>query len=243
MWCQAPVPCLCQLCVDCAAASAARRARRRCRGRRGEDRLPRRASRPACARQQPRRRRRDFSAASARRRSPSARARPGTAESWPPSQWTCSPSTCTRGLSIASLTLRPWSTTFATTCMTAPRSRTEPALPSTSRGSPSLDTTDGDIMLVSLVPGFGACPPGWRSYSPSMLFMWMPVPGTTTPEPAPVDEDSDAAFPSASMAEMASSRPATRPPARRIARACARRLKASSPTRGAAQARRDRAHA
>ena len=57
-------------------------------------------------------------------------------------------------------------------------------------------------MLVSLVPGFGACPPGWRSYSPSMLFMWMPVPGTTTPEPAPVDEDSDAAFPSASMAEM-----------------------------------------
>ena len=32
--------------------------------------------------------------------------------------------------------------------------------------------------------------------------MWMPVPGTTTPEPAPVDDDSDAAFPSASMAEM-----------------------------------------
>ena len=43
--------------------------------------------------------------------------------------------------------------------------------------------------------------PATRSYSPSMLFSWMPVPGTITPEPEPVDEESDAAFPSASTAE------------------------------------------
>ena len=34
-----------------------------------------------------------------------------------------------------------------------------------------------------------------------MLFSWMPVPGTITPEPEPVDEDSEAALPSASTAE------------------------------------------
>ena len=34
-----------------------------------------------------------------------------------------------------------------------------------------------------------------------MLFSWMPVPGTITPEPEPVDDESDAAFPSASTAE------------------------------------------
>ena len=32
--------------------------------------------------------------------------------------------------------------------------------------------------------------------------MWIPVPGTTTPEPAPVEDDKDAAFPFASIAEM-----------------------------------------
>ena len=57
-------------------------------------------------------------------------------------------------------------------------------------------------MLVSRVPGAGAWPPGWRSYSPSMLFRWIPVPGTMTPEPEPVDAESDAALPSASTAEM-----------------------------------------
>jgi hypothetical protein len=35
-----------------------------------------------------------------------------------------------------------------------------------------------------------------------MLFMWMPVPGTITPEPAPVDAVSDAAFPRSSTTEM-----------------------------------------
>ena len=31
-----------------------------------------------------------------------------------------------------------------------------------------------------------------------MLFRWMPVPGTMTPEPQPVEEESDAALPSTS---------------------------------------------
>ena len=35
-----------------------------------------------------------------------------------------------------------------------------------------------------------------------MLFIWMPVPGTITPEPEPVDADSEAALPEASTTEM-----------------------------------------
>ena len=50
-------------------------------------------------------------------------------------------------------------------------------------------------MLVSREPGFASAPAGLRSYSPSMLFRWMPVPGTITPEPEPVDAVSDAALP------------------------------------------------
>ena len=57
-------------------------------------------------------------------------------------------------------------------------------------------------MLVRRVPGCKRRPGGFRSYSPSMLFMWMPVPGTMTPEPAPVDAVSDAAFPRSSTTEM-----------------------------------------
>ena len=50
-------------------------------------------------------------------------------------------------------------------------------------------------MLVSRVPGRASPPAGLRSYSPSMLFMWIPVPGTITPEPEPVEAVIDAAFP------------------------------------------------
>ena len=78
--------------------------------------------------------------------------------------------------------------------MIAPRRRTEPALPTTRRGPSAPTTTVGAIMLVSRRPGV-AGPPATRSYSPSMLFSWMPVPGTITPEPEPVDEESDAALP------------------------------------------------
>ena len=35
-----------------------------------------------------------------------------------------------------------------------------------------------------------------------MLFRWIPVPGTMTPEPAPVDAVSEAAFPRSSTTEM-----------------------------------------
>ena len=35
-----------------------------------------------------------------------------------------------------------------------------------------------------------------------MLFRWMPVPGTITPEPEPADAESEAAFPAASTTEM-----------------------------------------
>src|SRR2546426_3886617 len=84
--------------------------------------------------------------------------------------------------------------------MIAPRRRTDPALPTTSRGPSSPTTTVGAIMLVSRLPGV-AGPPATRSYSPSMLFRWMPVPGTITPEPEPVDAETDAAFPAASTAE------------------------------------------
>ena len=66
--------------------------------------------------------------------------------------------------------------------MIAPRSRTEPALPTTSRGRPSRSTIDGAIIDVNRAPAFVA--PA-RSNSPSMLFRWIPVPGTTTPEPDP----------------------------------------------------------
>ena len=46
-------------------------------------------------------------------------------------------------------------------------------------------------MLVSRRPG-AAGPPATRSYSPSMLFRWIPVPGTITPEPEPVEDESEA---------------------------------------------------
>ena len=78
--------------------------------------------------------------------------------------------------------------------MIAPRSRTEPALPTTSRGPSAPTTIVGAIMLVSRRPELAGAP-ATRSYSPSMLLSWMPVPGTITPEPEPVDDESDAAFP------------------------------------------------
>src|SRR5437764_1380427 len=90
-----------------------------------------------------------------------------------------------RGRSIASPTSSPWPTTLFTIWRIAPRSRTEPALPTTSRGSSSRSTMDGAIMLVRRMPGHGLT--ATRSYSPSMLFRCTPVPGTITPDPAPVD--------------------------------------------------------
>ena len=85
--------------------------------------------------------------------------------------------------------------------MIAPRSRIEPALPDDEPGAPvARATIDGAIMLVSRRPGRGM-PSETRSYSPSMLFRWMPVPGTITPDPEPVDVESDAALPRASTTD------------------------------------------
>ena len=57
-------------------------------------------------------------------------------------------------------------------------------------------------MLVSRMPGTSVSEATLRSVSPSMLFRWTPVPGTTTPEPQPVEQVSEAAFPSASSTLM-----------------------------------------
>src|SRR3954462_9852207 len=123
-----------------------------------------------------------------------------SAGSCPPSQCrTSSSSRCTRGLPIASSTDKLCATTFTTTCNTAPRRRSEPALPATTCGVPPRSTSDGLIADESRAPGRGFRA---MSNSPIMLFMWMPVPGTTIPEPAPVDAVSATALPRPSMTEM-----------------------------------------
>ena len=45
-------------------------------------------------------------------------------------------------------------------------------------------------------------PSGFRSSSPSMLFTWTPVPGTTRPEPVPFEQVTDAQHPPPSIAVM-----------------------------------------
>ena len=70
---------------------------------------------------------------------PSSSSASATPSGQPPSTWTVSPSTWSRGREIASSTARPWRTTPATTWRIAPASRTEPALPTTSRGSSSVE--------------------------------------------------------------------------------------------------------
>ena len=55
-------------------------------------------------------------------------------------------------------------------------------------------------MLVSRSAGRSV--PLTRSSSPSMLFKWMPVPGTITPELEPSEQVREAAFPHESTTEM-----------------------------------------
>ena len=164
---------------------------------------PRRAS-PAAAsvavRAAPRRRscrrRRGCGAASGRRRSPIASSRSSSAASKPPSQWTCGSSTCTRGASIASATPRPCATTFDD------HLHDRAAQPHRARAADdeprAVGADDDRRRHHARQPATRRrpAPPATRSYSPSMLFSWMPVPGTITPEPEPVDDESDAAFPS-----------------------------------------------
>ena len=81
--------------------------------------------------------------------------------------------------------------------------RLEPALPSTSSTSPSRVTIDGAIMLGIRRPaGWLWKPSGLRSSSPMTLFRWMPVPGTTTPDPSPFVQVTEHALPCESSTEM-----------------------------------------
>ena len=67
---------------------------------------------------------------------------------------------------------------------------------------PSSSTTVGAIIDGSRRPG--GCvnqPAGERSCSPIMLLTWMPVPGTTIPEPSPLVVVTAHAQPSASSTE------------------------------------------
>src|SRR6266566_989718 len=101
-----------------------------------------------------------------------------------------------RGWAIALPTSMPCTVAFNTICRIAPRRRTDPALPTTRRGRPPSSTTDGAIMLVNrrpIAPLWLRRPTGLRSYSPSMLLRWMPVPGTITPAPEPFEAVSEAA--------------------------------------------------
>ena len=71
-------------------------------------------------------------------------------------------------------------------------------------------------------------PSGLRSSSPMMLLRWIPVPGTTTPEPSPFVHVTAHAIPSASITEMCVVEPSVKPriAERRDERRRARRLRA-----------------
>ena len=82
--------------------------------------------------------------------------------------------------------------------------RLDPALPSTSSTlAAASSTTVGAIIDGIRRPG-GAVknPSGLRSSSPMMLLRWMPVPGTTSPQPSPLVQVTAQARPSASTTEM-----------------------------------------
>src|SRR5713226_9386809 len=117
----------------------------------------------------------------------------------PASAWISPSSQCRRPASTAARTSSPRASTLTIPCRIAPRRRALPALPTTSRGRPSTSTMLGAIIDVSRRPGL--CRPA-RSDSPSMLLSWIPVPGANTPEPAPVEQLSDAALPRPSTTEM-----------------------------------------
>ena len=88
-------------------------------------------------------------------------------------------------------------------CETAERIRFEPPLPSPRTSSPSRSATVGDIIDGIRRPATVAWKPsGFRSSSPSMLFSWIPVPSTNTPEPEPLEQVTLAQPPSPSSAVM-----------------------------------------
>ena len=107
----------------------------------------------------------------------------------PGSAWTTPCSKCRRGARTASSALIPCSTARTIVCRIAERIRLEPALPRPSSISPSRRTTVGAIIDGTRRPGsIRWKPSGLRSSSPSMLLRITPVPGTSTPEPEPLEQ-------------------------------------------------------
>ena len=97
----------------------------------------------------------------------------------------------------------PRSITLTITCSIALRMRFDPAEPSDQLGRHRRrSTTVGAIIDGSRAPGrLRWKPSGERSSSPSTLLRWMPVPGTTTPEPSPFELVTAHAQPSASSTD------------------------------------------
>ena len=115
----------------------------------------------------------------------------------PGSAWTTPCSKCRRGARTASSAPIPCSTARTIVCRIAERIRFEPALPSPSSISPSRRTTVGAIIEGTRRPGsIRWKPSGLRSSSPSMLLRITPVPGTSTPEPEPLEQVTLAHIPS-----------------------------------------------
>ena len=83
--------------------------------------------------------------------------RPPTSDWYLPRSGASSPSRCARGARRSLRSKRQaWSTTFTIVWMIAPRRRSDPALPTTSRGRPCESRTLGAIMLVRRRPGTAA---------------------------------------------------------------------------------------
>ena len=121
----------------------------------------------------------------------------------PGSAWTMPCSKCRRGARTASPAPIPSSTARTIVCRIAERIRLEPALPRPSSISPSRSTTVGAIIEGTRRPGSIRWKPrGLRSSSPSMLLRITPVPGTSTPEPEPLEQVTLAHIPSPSITEM-----------------------------------------
>ncbi len=82
----------------------------------------------------------------------------------------------------------------------AERIRFEPALPTASLTPPSGVVTTVGAIIEGMRRPAGAVkkPEGLRSSSPMMLLRWIPVPGTTRPEPSPLVQVTEQASPPAS---------------------------------------------
>jgi hypothetical protein len=101
---------------------------------------------------------------------------------------------------MVSRTPRSKSTTLLIAWSRAVRIRLLPPLPSTNRTWSPDRSTEGDIIEATRSAGGEAKnPSGWRSSSPIMLLSMIPVPGTTYPDPSPLEVVRLATFPQPSL--------------------------------------------